>query len=132
VRVVVAASGFSVVELAIVITVLVIILAITVPGFKAIMQQSREQALRQSLQTMRKAIDQYTADKRKAPGRLQDLVDEHYMSFIPEDPMTDSADTWEVTIEQGPSISLQGERGISDVHSGSDETGSDGRPYREW
>ena len=81
---------------------------------------------------MRKMIDQYTADKEKAPQTLDDLVEAEYLPMIPEDPITGSADTWQVILEEDP-ISIKGERGIIDVKSGSDDVDSTGRRrYSDW
>jgi general secretion pathway protein G len=88
--------------------------------------------LREDLQTMRMAIDSYSMDKQKAPQSLDDLVQEGYLKAIPEDPMTHAKDSW-VTETSDAMYSIdETEPGISDVHSGSDEQGSDGQPYSSW
>jgi general secretion pathway protein G len=125
-------AGFTIVELAIVMTVILIIVAIAVPGYHKIVESAKEATLRDDLRTMRKMIDQYTADKQKAPQSLDDLVQAKYLPEIPVDPMTNSAETWEVILEQDP-ISLTGERGIVDVKSGSNEVDSSGEhQYSDW
>lgn len=126
-----ASRGFTIVELVIVLTVIGIILAIAVPGYKRVVLHARETTLRDDLRAMRKMIDQYTADKEKAPATLDDLVTEHYLPEIPVDPMTESADTWEVILEDQPT-SVTGERGIVDVKSGADGTSSNGERYSDW
>jgi general secretion pathway protein G len=124
--------GFSIVELAIVITVLLIIIAITVPGYHAVVRLAKEDTLREDLRVMRKMIDQYTADKERAPKTLDDLVTERYLPELPEDPMTGSSETWEVVLED-EAIARDGERGIADVKSGSNATDSSGnRRYSDW
>ncbi|MGB7266144.1 MAG: hypothetical protein WBC92_11575, partial [Terracidiphilus sp.] len=88
--------------------------------------------LKEDLQTMRMAIDSYTMDKQKAPQSLDDLIQDGYLRSVPEDPMTHSKDTW-VTDTSDAMYSLdETEPGIDNVHSGSDETGSDGQPYSSW
>jgi len=125
-------SGFTIIELAIVMTVIFIICAIAVPAYRHVVQQAKEQTLKDDLRTMRKSIDQYTADKQKAPHDLSDLVSERYMSSIPEDPITGSTDTWQTISETDP-LSLKGEIGIVDVKSGSDEVDSSGtQRYSDW
>ena len=81
---------------------------------------------------MRMAIDSYTMDKQKAPQSLDDLVQDGYLKAIPEDPMTHSKDTWVTDTSDTMSSVDETEPGINDVHSGSDETGSDGQPYNTW
>jgi general secretion pathway protein G len=125
-------AGFTIVELAIVLTIIFIICAIAVPGYRFILLHAREQTLRDDLRSMRKMIDQYSADKQKAPHSLDDLVAEKYLPNIPEDPMTGSASTW-VTIDEEDPLSLKGDTGIVDVKSGSDEVDSTGEHrYSEW
>jgi general secretion pathway protein G len=126
------AAGFTIIELAIVLAVILIIIAIIVPGYRLVVDSAKEQTLRDDLRTMRKMIDQYTADKQKAPQALEDLVEAKYLPEIPVDPMTNSAETWEVILEEDP-ISLTGERGIVDVKSGSNDVDSSGQKrYSDW
>ncbi len=125
-------SGFTLIELIIVMTIIAILATLAVPYFAGAIKHAREAVLREDLQTMRMAIDSYTMDKQKAPQSLDDLVQDGYLRVIPEDPMTHSKDTW-VTDTSDAMYSLdETEPGISDVHSGSDEQGSDGQPYSAW
>ena len=126
-------GGFTIVELAIVITVILIIMAIAVPGYRQVIRHAHEDTLREDLRVMRKMIDQYTADREKAPQSLEDLVEMRYIPEIPVDPMTGSAETWEVILEDVNAIALSGERGIVDVKSGSNDVDSSGeRRYSDW
>ena len=124
--------GFTLIELMLVISIILVLVAIAVPMYEASVIRAKEAVLRQDLKTMRDQIDNYTMDKEKAPQALQDLVDAGYLRKIPKDPFTGSADTWEV--ENSDSlISLdQTEPGISDVHSGSNLVGTDGTAYSSW
>ena len=125
-------SGFTLIELIIVMTIIAILATLAVPYFAAAIKHAREAVLREDLQTMRMAIDSYTMDKQKAPQSLDDLVQDGYLKSIPEDPMTHANDTW-VTDTSDAMYSLdQTEPGISDVHSGSQEQASDGQPYSSW
>jgi general secretion pathway protein G len=125
-------SGFTLIELLIVMTIIAILATLAVPYFAAAVKHAREAVLREDLQTMRMAIDSYTMDKQKAPQSLDDLIQEGYLKAIPEDPMTHNKDTW-VTETSDAMYSIdQSEPGISDIHSGSDEPGSNGQPYSSW
>ncbi len=125
-------SGFTLIELLIVMTIISILASIAIPSFTAAVRHAREAALKEDLQTMRMAIDSYTMDKQKAPQSLDDLVQEGYLKAIPEDPMTHAKDTW-VTDTSDAMYSIdQTDPGINDVHSGSEESGSDGQPYSSW
>jgi general secretion pathway protein G len=124
--------GFSLVELVIVMTVILILMAILVPGYQQIVQYAKEDTLREDLRVMRKMIDQYTADKERAPQSLEELVEAGYLPEVPVDPMTGSADTWEVILED-EAIALNGQRGIKDVKSGANEPDSSGaQRYSDW
>ena len=124
--------GFTLIELMIVISIILILVAIAVPMYEASVTRARESVLRQDLKTMRDQIDNYTMDKGKAPQSLQDLVDANYMRMIPKDPFTNSNDTWQVETSDTLQSLDQTESGVTDVHSGSNLTGSDGQPYSTW
>lgn len=125
-------SGFTLIELIIVMTIIGILATLAIPYFAAAIKHAREAVLREDLQTMRMAIDSYTMDKQKAPQSLDDLVQEGYLKAIPEDPMTHAKDTWATDTSDAMYSIDQTDPGINDVHSGSEESGSDGQPYSSW
>ncbi len=116
----------------VVMTIILILMAMAIPRFTGAIKSAREAVLKEDLHVMRDAIDSYTMDKQKAPQSLDDLVQAGYLRAIPEDPMTHANDTW-VTDTSDAMYSIdETEPGISDVHSGSEETGSDDQPYSSW
>jgi len=119
-------------ELMIVMAIISILATLAVPSFIGAIKSAREAVLKEDLSVMRAAIDSYTMDKQKAPQSLDDLVQEGYLRSIPADPMTKSADTWVTDTSDALHSLDQTEPGIDDVHSGSQETGSDGQPYSSW
>jgi general secretion pathway protein G len=133
-----AQAGFTLLELIIVIAIIGILATIAMPKLLHTPDKAKEAVLRTDLRTFRDVIDQYYADKGKYPASLEALVEDGYMRAIPIDPMTKSADTWVAQYEEPkldeapPESDGEAEPGIMDVHSGSEFTGSDGRPYSEW
>lgn len=125
-------SGFTLVELMVVMLIISILLAIAVPSYITAIRSAREAALRQDLHTMRDAIEQYTEDKEAAPQSLDDLVQAGYLKALPVDPMTHRSDTWVPDQSDTYSSIDQSQTGIDNVHSGSDLVGSDGTPYSQW
>lgn len=125
-------QGFTLIELMIVISLILILVSISVPAYNTSILRAKESVLLQNLFTLRSLISQYTLDKQKAPQSLDDLVTAGYIKQIPIDPFTGKNDTW--TVEQEDySLSVdQRETGITDVHSGSALISSSGTAYSSW
>jgi len=141
-----AQSGFTLLELIIVLAVIGILATIAVPAFKDVPRRAQEAALRTNLRTMCDAIDQYHADKGKYPPSLESLVEDGgYLRFVPLDPITKSAETWQVEYEEpdydedfGFEDDFEDEfgedgPGIIDVYSGAEIPSlRNGNLYSEW
>jgi len=133
--------GFTLIELMIVLTVIGILASIAVPNYQRSVIRAREAVLSDTLFTLRKAIDEYYADKGRYPDALSDLVAKRYLREVPSDPFTRRNDTW-VTVAPaetpaegtaGETSTPSAEQGrVYDVHSGSNLVGANGMPYNEW
>jgi general secretion pathway protein G len=124
--------GFTLIEMLIVISIIMILASIAVPAYSRHIQHAREAVLREDLYSMRSAIDQYTQDKDKAPQSLDDLVTAGYMRALPRDPFTHASDTWQPASDDTIMQLGQNGTGITDVHSGSNEMSSEGTAYSTW
>ncbi len=125
-------SGFTLIELMIVMMIISILVAIAVPNYVAAQKAAREAVLKEDLHVMREAIDSYTQDKAKAPQSLDDLVQAGYLKSLPEDPITRRTDTWVAQQEDSMTSIDQTDPGIDDVHSGAQGTASNGESYSSW
>ena len=125
------ASGFTLLEMIVVISVMIILISIAIPNYNRTVIQSRESVLRSNLAMLRNLISQYTLDKQKAPQSLDDIVTAGYLRQIPVDPMTKETN-WEVTNEDTLMSVDQQEPGIIDVHSASNGIATDGTTYSTW
>ncbi|MBI3560337.1 MAG: prepilin-type N-terminal cleavage/methylation domain-containing protein [Gammaproteobacteria bacterium] len=118
--------GFTLVELLLVLFVVALLASLVAPMATRSVEQTREATLKEDLQVVRKAIDDYYTDTGAYPESLGLLVEKHYLRKLPRDPLTESTTTWvEVRSED-----LNG--GIIDIRSGADGKASDGVAYRDW
>jgi general secretion pathway protein G len=134
--------GFTLIELIVVVTIIGILAGVAISNVRYAQQKAREAALHHDLFEMRKAIDDYYADKQKYPESLLTLKQNRYLRDIPKDPMTGRADWEEVQQSTDPNdptavdTSAGGSQvatpGVYDVHSTARGNGLDGTAYKDW
>ncbi len=122
--------GYSLLELMIAMFIIIILISVAVPSYQKAMQNARETVLKENLWQMRRAIDQYSADKGKPPQTVDDLVTAKYLRERPTDPMTEK-DEWREVMDTD-STSETAEAGMTDVKSTSDGVDSEGKAYSEY
>lgn len=120
-------SGFTLVELMVVMAIIALLLSLAVPRYFGSVDRSKETILKEDLFLMRDALQKYYADKSQYPDNLDDLVSQKYLRKIPVDPIADSDKTWQVV---PPEAGIKGN--VYDVHSGAPGRAADGTAYSEW
>jgi general secretion pathway protein G len=129
-----AARGFTLIELMIVVSIIMILIGIAAGMYQRSVVRAKEATLRSDLKVMREAIDHFTMDKEAAPQALEDLVNpqSQYLREIPTDPMTNAKD-WHVDFGDTVMSPDQSTTGIVDVHSNSPKASPfEGTPYNTW
>ena len=110
--------------------IMVILISVAVPTYERSVRHARETVLKENLWQMRRAIDQFTADKGKLPEGIDALVEAKYLHEKPVDPIRGETEWTEVMGED--TNSPDGEQGLTDVKSTAEGTDSDGKPYSEY
>ncbi len=123
-------SGFSLLELMIVMFIMIILLSLAFPTYERSMRNAREVVLKENLFQIRRQIDQYAADKGKLPASIDDLVEAKYLREKPVDPISEKAE-WNEIQGEDPN-SADGEQGLVNVKTLTDGEDSNGVPFSEY
>jgi general secretion pathway protein G len=146
-----ASRGFSMVELIVAMTILMILTAAATPVVRVSIQRTKERELRHDLWEMRDAIDRYKdaadrnafqtkLDSQGYPPDLETLVKGvdangkkiRFLRKIPTDPMT-GKDEWGLrSMQDDIDSDSWGGQSVFDVYTKSDGTGLDGTKYKTW
>jgi len=127
-----SARGFTLMELLIVMSLIVLLSSIGLMGYRTSVQRGREAVLKEDLFRMRDAIDQFYVDKGKYPVDLSELVGSGYLRAVPVDPMTNSVDSWQMVPAEPDPNNPSADIGVYNVKSGSEGQAIDGSNYADW
>ena len=120
-------SGFTLVELLVVLAILALLLTLAVPRYFTSIERAKDATLKHDLNTLRESIDKYFADNGQYPKTLEELVDKKYIRKLPIDPITEKTNTWIFTPPEPP---FEGD--IYEIHSGAKSIAKDGSRYEDW
>lgn len=123
--------GFTLLELMIVISIMMILMAIAVPLYQQHVIQAREAVLKENLFQLDSLIEQYRLDKGQSPQSLDDIVTAGYLPKLPVDPMTGKTD-WTTDPEDSTNAVDPQQTGIARAHSASAGTALNGEAYSTW
>jgi len=143
--------GFTLIELIVATTILLILSTMALPIARYAIQRQREKELREDLWMMRDAIDRYkdAADKGAFqikvgsdgyPPDLDTLVNGvdiagkklKFLRRIPVDPMTGKAEWGMHSMQDDPTSDSWDEQNLFDVYSKSQGIALDGTKYKDW
>jgi general secretion pathway protein G len=125
-------SGFTLLELIVVMTLIGLLVGIALPAYRDATQRAKEATLREDLARMREAIDEYHTDKGEYPPALEDLVTVGYLRALPQDPISGSDGTWQIEYAPWEMVDEGQIAGVFNVRSGAEGEGLNGTPYSEW
>jgi len=144
-------KGFTVIELIVAMTILMILTAVAVPVVRVTIQRNKERELRRDLWEVRDAIDRYKdaadrgafqikLDSQGYPPDLETLVKGvdsngkkmRFLRRIPVDPMTGKTDWGLRSMQDDPESDSWGGQNVFDVYTKSEGTGLDSTKYKTW
>lgn len=117
-------NGFTLIEMLVVMSIVAMLLTLALPRYFGSLGTARETVLKENLQTMRRTIDKFYADKGRYPDRLEELVESQYLRAVPVDPITESNSSWIILRSRDPD-----KKGIVDIQSGAVGKTKEGLPY---
>jgi general secretion pathway protein G len=144
-------NGFTLAELIVAMTIMMILTAVAMPVVRVTIQRGKERELRRDLWEMRDAIDRYKdaadrgafqikLDSQGYPPDLETLVKGvnsngkklRFLRRIPVDPMTGTTEWGLRSMQDDPDSDSWGGQSVFDVYTKSEGTGLDGTKYKTW
>jgi general secretion pathway protein G len=149
------AHGFTLVELLCAMTLAALLVGIALPVQHVMLRRARELELRQTLRSMRRAIDAYHSTVQVVPTAKKDATAEDwpedldvlvegldlglakevkvkFLRRIPKDPLTGSDEWGKRSNKQDPDDDMWDSVNVFDVYSQAEGKGLDGTEYKTW
>ncbi len=120
-------SGFTLIELMVVMTIVSLLLSLAAPRYFRSIERSKETVLKANLAATRDALDKFHADTGHYPDQLDELVSKRYLRTLPFDPIAESSTSW--VLVSPPDA--QG-TGVYNLISGAPGASADGVAYADW
>lgn len=156
-----AARGFSLVEMLVSVMILAILAVVALPQYENQLRREKEQELRESLRTVRTAIDAFHEDWKQGripPGGLAsengypvslavlvkgvdaatlDGGHRYYLRRVPRNPFADQKvsvlEQWQLrSYQDEPDNTRWGRQDVYDIRANTEQTALDGSCYCEW
>jgi general secretion pathway protein G len=83
-------SGFTLIEMLVVMTLIAMLLTLAVPRYFGALENGRLRVQQQNMATLRDAIDKFHADQGRYPDDLEEIVSKKYLRQIPVDPVSEN------------------------------------------
>lgn len=119
-----ATAGFTLIELLVVMAIIAMLLTVALPRYLKSVDVAKETTLAENLRATREIIDKFYGDTGQFPDSLDQLVQKGYLRALPEDPVTESNQTWLIVPPPG------GAKGnVFNIHSGAKGENRLGQPF---
>lgn len=118
--------AFTLIELIVVLAIVSLLLTLALPRYFQSIEASKETVLKENLRTVRETIDKFYGDTGRYPESLEEMVERKYLRSIPNDPITETRDSW---IMVAPDGDAKGR--VYDIRSSATGNTVDGKPFAE-
>lgn len=120
-------SGFTLVELLVVLAIVSMLLTLAVPRYFQSIDAARQTVLADNLRQARQVLDKFFQDTGRYPETLDELVERQYLRAVPYDPVLDSSRAWVIVPPPAP---LRGK--VYDLRTAAPGQDRQGKPYAEY
>jgi general secretion pathway protein G len=146
--------GFTLIELLVTVLIISILVGLAIPLARNSIKREKEVELKAALREIRTAIDKYKdysdrgfimvkVDTEGYPDKLETLVEGvqlvgqvdkklKLLRRIPRDPMTNSTEWGQRSVQDDAKSTSWGGQNVFDVYTKSEGTAFDGSKYKEW